>query len=68
MMFNDGEVDPQGRFVAGTKIKRGLPIQREAREAVLLRFEGGEGEKAEVVLEGLGLPNGIGFTSDGKTA
>lgn len=64
-MFNDGEIDPQGRFLAATKILRGLPIEREKREATLFRV--GSGGGAEVVLEGMGLPNGIGWTKDGST-
>lgn len=65
-MFNDGEVDPQGRFLAATKILRGLPIEREKREATLFRVGETRGS-AEVVLEGMGLPNGIGWTSDGSS-
>ena len=65
-MFNDGEVDPRGRFFAGTKIKRGLAIDRTKKEGTLFRI--GTGSGVETVLEGLALPNGIGFTADGKTA
>lgn len=64
-MFNDGEIDPQGRFLAATKIKRGLPIEREKKEGTMFRV--GSAKEAETVLEGLALPNGIGFTADGKT-
>lgn len=65
-MFNDGEIDPQGRFLAATKILRGLAIEREKREATLFRVGEGRGG-AEVVLENMGLPNGIGWTSAGST-
>lgn len=65
-MFNDGEVDPQGRFIAGTKIKRGLPMERGKKEGILFRV--GVEKEAKIILEGLALPNGIAFAADGKTA
>jgi sugar lactone lactonase YvrE len=66
-MFNDGEVDPQGRFMAATKVVRGGPIRLEPREATLFRIGGDKGGEVQTVLEGLTIPNGIGFTGDGKT-
>ncbi|GAA5892853.1 SMP-30/gluconolactonase/LRE family protein [Sporobolomyces salmoneus] len=66
-MHNEGETDPQGRFLAGTKPARGEPMEGKEEE-VLWRIEGGkEGEKVERLIEGMGLPNGMGWSRDGKT-
>lgn len=38
------------------------------QEEVLWRIEGGkEAEKVERLIEGMGLPNGMGWSRDGKT-
>lgn len=63
-MFNDGEVDPAGRFIAATKILRGLPVKL-LKESTMFSVD--KSGKVETVLEGLALPNGIGFTKDSKT-
>ncbi|GAA5909726.1 hypothetical protein JCM5296_005773 [Sporobolomyces johnsonii] len=63
-MFNDGEVDPLGRFMAGTKPGRGQPMEGKLDE-VMWRI-GAEKGKVEKVMDGLGLPNGIGFSADEK--
>jgi sugar lactone lactonase YvrE len=58
--FNDGRVDPQGRFLVGT-----MALGDPTGDEVLLRVHA-EGE-VEVLREGLGLSNGIGFSPDGAT-
>jgi len=59
-MFNDGEIDTLGRFMAGTKPGRGEPMGK--REEVMWRLDG-EG-KLDKVMDGLALPNGISFSVD----
>lgn len=57
--FNDGDCDPQGRFWCGTLAPR-------EGEAALWRLD--PGGRAEKVLTGLTLSNGLGWTPDGATA
>jgi sugar lactone lactonase YvrE len=56
--MNDAACDPQGRFWAGTKADA-------AGAAALYRFDG-DG-RTEVVLEGLTISNGLGWSLDGAT-
>ncbi len=58
--FNDGAVDPQGRFVVGT-----LALGAESGDEVLLRVwpDGG----VETLRTGIRLSNGIAFSPDGHT-
>ncbi|BGP47107.1 hypothetical protein JCM10450v2_002959 [Rhodotorula kratochvilovae] len=63
-MFNDGEVDTLGRFLAGTKPARGEPMEGK-REEVMWRVNGVG--KVDKVMQGLGMPNGLGFSADEKT-
>lgn len=66
-MHNEGETDPLGSFMAGTKPARGESMEGKEEE-VLWRVRGGkEGEKVERLIERMGLPNGMGFSNDGKT-
>lgn len=69
-MHNEGETDPLGRFMAGTKPARGEPMEGKEEE-VLWRIEGGKeggrGDDVERIIEGMGLPNGMGWSKDGKT-
>lgn len=59
--FNDGVADPAGNFWAGSMGSHGLLGQGR-----LWRFDtSGQGA---VVLEGIGISNGIDFTQDGSTA
>ncbi|MXU65162.1 SMP-30/gluconolactonase/LRE family protein [Oceanomicrobium pacificus] len=61
--FNDGTVDPAGRFLAGTM---GLtPEAAERGEGTLYRFDGTE---AVEVMGGFKTVNGLAFSPDGKTA
>ena len=58
--FNDGSVDPQGRFVVGT-----LALAAETGAEVLLRISA-DG-RTETLRSGIGLSNGIAFSPDGST-
>lgn len=58
--FNDGSVDPQGRFVVGT-----LALAAETGEEVLLRIS--PDGRTEMLRSGIGLSNGIAFSPDGGT-
>ncbi len=60
MRFNDGSVDPQGRFVVGT-----LALGAETGEEVLLRIS--PDGSVETLRTGIRLSNGIGFSPDGGT-
>lgn len=59
MRMNDGKVDPAGRFWAGL-----MGGAAEPEVGVLYRLEGG---RAEPVLDGLTIPNGIGWSPDAST-
>jgi len=58
--FNDGSVDPQGRFVVGT-----LALGAETGEEVLVRIS--PDGFVETLRTGIRLSNGIGFSPDGGT-
>ena len=58
--FNDGSVDPQGRFVVGT-----IALGPETGDEVLLRVSA-DGA-VETLRTGIRLSNGIGFSPDGGT-
>jgi sugar lactone lactonase YvrE len=58
--FNDGSVDPQGRFVVGT-----LALGEETGEEVLLRVSA-DGA-VETLRTGIRLSNGVAFSPDGTT-
>ena len=58
--FNDGSVDPQGRFVVGT-----LALGAETGAEVLLRVSA-DGA-VETLRSGIRLSNGIAFSPDGGT-
>ena len=60
MRFNDGGVDPQGRFVVGTLSLSG-PIGRET----LLRVD--PDGSVETLRAGIQLSNGVGWSPDGTT-
>lgn len=62
MRFNDGRCDRQGRFWAGTMVmdmSANLPLGQ------LYRHDPSRGLQA--VLRGLTVPNGLGFSPDGRT-
>lgn len=62
MRFNDGRCDRQGRFWAGTMVmdmSANLPLGQ------LYRYDPARGLQA--VLRGLTVPNGLGFSPDGRT-
>jgi sugar lactone lactonase YvrE len=60
MRFNDGGVDPQGRFVVGT-LSLGEPGTRER----LLRVS--PDGAVETLRDGIRLANGVGWSPDGAT-
>ncbi|GAA6062210.1 hypothetical protein JCM10212_006445 [Sporobolomyces blumeae] len=63
-MHNEGETDPWGRFVAGTKPARGEPMEGKLEET-LWRIEGAREGHVEHITGGMGLPNGMGWSVDG---
>ncbi|CRJ98732.1 hypothetical protein BN1708_009487 [Verticillium longisporum] len=60
---NDGAIDPNGRFWVGSMTDFGFGDFQP--EGALHRFDGKE--KQEVVIEGLTIPNSIGWSPDAKT-
>lgn len=64
---NEGGCDPQGRFYVGT-----MAYDKTEGVASMTRFtpspEGGASARAEVVLTGLSVSNGLGWSPDGKVA
>ncbi len=59
MRFNDGAVDPQGRYWAGT-----MNNQNPTDEGVLFRLD--SDKSLHRVLENVTIPNGMGWTFDQK--
>ena len=62
MRFNDGAVDPQGRYWAGTM--NDPLIKSPTNEGVLFRLD--PDKSLHRVIENVTIPNGIGWTFDGK--
>ena len=58
--MNDGACDPQGRFWGGT-----LADDHHTGGGALYRLD--RTGRTEVVLEGLTISNGIGWSPDGRT-
>lgn len=56
--FNDGYVDPRGRFWAGT-----MSLEKKPGQGALYRFEHGAATR---VLEGVSTSNGIDWSADGQ--
>ncbi|MDQ7972444.1 MAG: SMP-30/gluconolactonase/LRE family protein [Rhodocyclaceae bacterium] len=63
MRFNDGRCDRQGRFWAGTML---MDMAAAARVGVLYRQDDAS-TTPTAVLDGLIVPNGLGFSPDGRT-
>ena len=61
MRFNDGRCDRQGRFWAGTMV---MDMAARRAEGGLYRYDG---RGLRRLLSGLLVPNGLGFSPDGKT-
>lgn len=60
--LNDGVCDPAGRFLVGT-----LSLAADTGTEELFQFDPTLPGESHVVLERIGLANGMGFTSDGGT-
>lgn len=58
--FNDGACDPQGRFVTGL-----MDEGPSGKTGVLYRFD--QQLSAQILLDGLALPNGLAWSEDGRT-
>ncbi|KHA71472.1 gluconolactonase [Pseudomonas chlororaphis] len=64
MRLNDGRCDRQGRFWAGSMV---LNMGLSAPEGRLYRYGAGASGVIEAQLDGFIVPNGLGFSPDGKT-
>ncbi|WP_285416047.1 SMP-30/gluconolactonase/LRE family protein [Pseudomonas sp. efr-133-TYG-5] len=64
MRLNDGRCDRQGRFWAGSMV---LNMGLNAPEGRLYRYGAGPSGVIEAPLDGFIVPNGLGFSPDGKT-
>jgi sugar lactone lactonase YvrE len=64
MRLNDGRCDRQGRFWAGSMV---LNMGLNAPEGRLYRYGAGQSGVVEAQLDGFIVPNGLGFSPDGKT-
>lgn len=62
--FNDGAVDPRGRFYAGTMPIDG-PSEETGPQGALYALGG---ERVRAVVGGLWVQNGLAFSPDGRTA
>ncbi|MCV4285290.1 glucurono-1,5-lactonase [Pseudomonas capsici] len=63
MRFNDGRCDRQGRFWAGTML---LDMAAGVSAGALYRYSAGQ-QQLNAQLHGYIVPNGLGFSPDGKT-
>ncbi|KJZ50859.1 MULTISPECIES: SMP-30/gluconolactonase/LRE family protein [Pseudomonas] len=64
MRLNDGRCDRQGRFWAGSMV---LNMGANVAEGALYRYSAGQSGPLEARLSGLIVPNGLGFSPDGRT-
>ena len=64
MRLNDGRCDRQGRFWAGSMV---LNMGANADEGRMYRYEAGQRSPVEAQLSGFIVPNGLGFSPDGRT-
>ncbi|WP_435037198.1 SMP-30/gluconolactonase/LRE family protein [Pseudomonas neuropathica] len=64
MRLNDGRCDRQGRFWAGSMV---LNMGLSAPEGRLYRYGAGQSGVIEAQLDSFIVPNGLGFSPDGKT-
>lgn len=65
MRFNDGRCDRQGRFWAGTMV---MDMAAGTAAGALYRLDGfAASESLEAHLQDFVVPNGLGFSPDGKT-
>ena len=62
MRFNDGFVDPEGRYFAGTM--NDPKVKEPTDEGVLFRLD--QDLSLHRIIEGVTIPNGMGFTLDEK--
>ena len=65
MRFNDGRCDRQGRFWAGTMV---MDMAAGTRAGALYQIDGSAArESLEAQLQDFIVPNGLGFSPDGRT-
>jgi sugar lactone lactonase YvrE len=64
MRLNDGRCDRQGRFWAGSMV---LNMGANAADGTLYRYSAGQRGPLEAQLSGFIVPNGLGFSPDGRT-
>jgi sugar lactone lactonase YvrE len=64
MRLNDGRCDRQGRFWAGSMV---LNMGANAANGTLYRYSAGQRGPLEAQLSGFIVPNGLGFSPDGRT-
>ena len=64
MRLNDGRCDRQGRFWAGSMV---LNMGANAANGKLYRYSAGQHGPLDAQLGGLIVPNGLGFSPDGRT-
>ena len=64
MRLNDGRCDRQGRFWAGSMV---LNMGANAADGTLYRYSAGQPGPLDARLSGFIVPNGLGFSPDGKT-
>lgn len=64
MRLNDGRCDRQGRFWAGSMV---LNMGANAADGTLYRYSAGQQGPLDARLGGFIVPNGLGFSPDGRT-
>ncbi|VVN29969.1 SMP-30/gluconolactonase/LRE family protein [Pseudomonas fluorescens] len=64
MRLNDGRCDRQGRFWAGSMV---LNMGANAANGALYRYSAGQRGPLDAQLSGFIVPNGLGFSPDGRT-
>ncbi len=63
MRFNDGRCDRQGRFWAGTMF---MDMAQNLEVGALYRYDAGQTQPLKAQLSNMIVPNGLGFSPDGK--
>ncbi|MHC8411562.1 SMP-30/gluconolactonase/LRE family protein [Pseudomonas sp. Hz4] len=64
MRLNDGRCDRKGRFWAGSMV---LNMAANATDGTLYRYSAGQRGPIDAQLGGFIVPNGLGFSPDGRT-
>jgi len=63
LRYNDGRLDPVGRFLVGTKSEKDFFLEKEIVKGKLFSYDRGV---SKILLDNLSISNGIGFSHNGE--